>query len=70
MDEITPKYRQAMEVINKPFVILNTQVINEVCFNLRRKADYSEQEIRQTLDNFQSNYPIFSVTFDIIRDAS
>jgi predicted nucleic acid-binding protein len=45
-------------------------VINEVCSNLLRKANYTETEIQQTINNFQARYHILNVTINIIRRAS
>ena len=50
--------------------VLSTQVINEVCSNLIRKADYTEPEIQQTIQNLAAIYPILDITLPIIRQAS
>ncbi len=70
MDSESSKYELSNTLINQPGVTLSTQVINEVCANLIRKAGYSEQEIRQTLDNFSERYIIFESGLSIIRQAS
>ncbi|NOV31614.1 PIN domain-containing protein [Methylomonas sp. ZR1] len=70
MDESSPKHQQALKVIAQPGVMLSTQVVNEICNNLLRKAGYTEQEIRQTVDNFRQRYPIHTVTLDDVRRAS
>jgi predicted nucleic acid-binding protein len=70
MEASSPKHQLASDVIYNPSVILSTQVISEVCFNLRRKADYTETEIRQTLDNFKKNYAVCIITVDVIYLAS
>ncbi|OHX34812.1 hypothetical protein BJL95_12065 [Methylomonas sp. LWB] len=70
MDESSPKHQQALTVIAQPGVTLSTQVVNEVCNNLLRKAGYTEQEIRQTVENFRQRYPIHAVTLDDVRRAS
>ncbi|WP_415879617.1 PIN domain-containing protein [Methylomonas sp. TEB] len=70
MDESSPKHQQALTVIAQPGVMLSTQVVNEVCNNLQRKAGYTEQEIRLTVDNFRQRYPIHTVTLDDVRRAS
>ncbi|MGB3121604.1 MAG: PIN domain-containing protein, partial [Verrucomicrobiales bacterium] len=51
-------------------VVLSTQVVNEVCNNLIRKAGYTEPEIQQTIQNLAAVYPILDVTLPIIRQAS
>lgn len=70
MDERSPKRQQALTVIAQPGVTLGTQVVNEVCNNLLRKAGYTEQEIRQTVENFRQRYPIHTVTVDEVCRAS
>ncbi|MBS4050390.1 PIN domain-containing protein [Methylomonas rivi] len=70
MDESSPKHQQALTVIAQPGVMLSTQVVNEVCNNLLRKAGYTEQEIRQTVENFRQRYPIHTVTVDEVCQAS
>lgn len=70
MDQTSPKHASAIQLINQPNVLLSTQVINEVCANLIRKADYSEQEIRQTLNSFAERYTILDVGFNVIQLAS
>ena len=70
MDSNSDKRSHALQLIESPDVVLSTQVINEVCCNLLRKANYSEAEIQQTIRNFQARYPILNVTADVIRHAS
>ena len=70
MDSNSDKRSHALQLIESPDIVLSTQVINEVCCNLLRKASYTEAEIQQTIRNFQARYPILYVTADIIRYAS
>lgn len=70
MDSSSAKRNQALQLIGGEGIVLSTQVINEVCANLLRKADYTEPEVQQTIDNFQARYPILNVTTNIIRQAS
>ncbi|MCC6134296.1 MAG: PIN domain-containing protein [Candidatus Contendobacter sp.] len=70
MDESSPKHTPARALIEQDRVVLSTQVINEVCSNLIRKADYTEPEIQQTIQNLAAIYPILDITLPIIRQAS
>ncbi len=70
MDESSPKHALAQTLIERNSVVLSTQVVNEVCNNLIRKAGYTEPEIQQTIQNLAAVYPILDVTFPIIRQAS
>jgi len=70
MDEESPKHAPANALIGQPDIVLSTQVVNEVCNNLIRKAGYNEAEIQQTLQNFENRYPILDINIPIIRQAS
>ncbi len=70
MDETEPRHAPANALITQSGVTLSTQVINEVCSNLIRKAGYDEQEIQQTLRNLETGYPVLDVSLTIIRQAS
>ena len=54
MDSDSDKRTNALQLIESTDTVLSTQVINEVCCNLLRKANYSESEIQQTIRNFQA----------------
>ncbi len=70
MDDTSPKHARALQLIDGDGIVLSTQVLNEVCSNLIRKARYTETEIQQTIDNFRERYPILDVTPSVIRQAS
>ena len=70
MDDRSGKGVAALELIDGPGMFLSTQVLNEVCNNLIRKAGYTELEIQQTIANFRTRYPIIDVTPEIILQAS
>lgn len=70
MDATTPKHAMADALLTQSGIVLSTQVVNEVCSNLIRKAGYTETEIQQTLQNLQTNYPILDVSFASIQQAS
>lgn len=70
MDDTSPKHTRALQIIDGTGIVLSTQVLNEVCSNLIRKAHYTEAEIQQTIDNFRERYPILNVTPTVIRQAS
>ncbi len=60
----------AAELIGDPATVLSTQVVNEICVNLIRKADYSEAEVQQTIENLYANYEIVRVDKQDIVKAS
>ena len=64
------KTEKANQIISNPSTILSTQVINEICVNLIKKAGYSEFEIQQTVKNIYSHYQVIGIDEDIIIEAS
>jgi predicted nucleic acid-binding protein len=39
-------------------IIVSTQVINEVCINLLKKAQFSEQQVQQLIESFYAKYRV------------
>jgi predicted nucleic acid-binding protein len=37
-------------------IMVSTQVINEVCVNLLKKAQFSEQQVQQLIESFYAKY--------------
>jgi predicted nucleic acid-binding protein len=65
------KTRQAQDLINSlAQIVVSTQVINEVCVNLLKKAGFSEVEIRDLADDFFAQYVVIEVGQQILRQAS
>ncbi|NJM05807.1 PIN domain-containing protein [Candidatus Gracilibacteria bacterium] len=56
------KRQQAVELIRTTETIfISTQVINEVCTNLLRKENKSEQELRDVIDDFYELYTVLEI---------
>lgn len=70
MDTTEPKHKPATVLLSQPDITLSTQVVNEVCHNLIRKAGYTEDEIRTTIYNLQANYLILDVPLSVVQQAS
>lgn len=52
----------AREVINSEENInVSVQVINEVCFNLIKKANFAENEIEKIIDSFYNKTRVFDI---------
>ena len=68
--ESSVKQVKATEILNTQNIILSTQIINEVCVNLLKKAQYTEEEIKRTIHNFYVNYDVAILNQDIILYAS
>jgi predicted nucleic acid-binding protein len=64
------KTEKSIEIVGNTSVILSTQVINELCVNLIKKAEYSESEIQQTIKNIYSHYQVVMIDEKLIIDAS
>lgn len=55
---------------NKFNICLSTQVINEVCFNLIKKENFAEIQIKQIIDRFYFDYKIAELDEKILLLAS
>ena len=55
---------------NKKTICLSTQVINELCTNLIRKASFSESGIKQLITRLYFDYEITELTEAILLSAS
>ncbi len=50
--------------------VISTQVINEVCFNLVRKANFTEEQIGQLIEAFYTKYRVIELSKAILLQAS
>jgi len=66
MESISTKKRIAGELVINEDVVLNTQVVNEICVNLIKKANYSDQDILTLLRNLEDKYIISQLSFDTL----
>ncbi|NPA54423.1 MAG: PIN domain-containing protein [Aquificae bacterium] len=55
---------------NTESICLSTQVINEICINLLKKADFSEKEIQELIVNMSNVYEICPVDINDCIKAS
>jgi len=60
----------ARQILQENEVILSTQVINEVCVNLLKKANFSEQDIQALVTSFYQRYFIIDFSRDFLLTAS
>jgi predicted nucleic acid-binding protein len=51
-------------------VVVSTQVINEVCVNLLKKTQFSEQQIQQLIEAFYAKYVVVEVSKVILLKSS
>ncbi len=64
------KARKAETLIENNEPALSTQVVNEVCVNLIRQAEFSEEEVRRLVASFYHRYPIYQLSQDVLVRAS
>lgn len=60
----------AKSTIQSNEVIVSTQIINEVCVNLIKKAGFNEADIRSTIDSFYAKYFVATITREVLLKAS
>jgi predicted nucleic acid-binding protein len=51
-------------------VFVSTQVINEACVNLLRKAHFSEQQVQQLIESFYAKYVVVEFSKPLVLKAS
>jgi predicted nucleic acid-binding protein len=65
-----PVSRSLLQSLPKEKLFISTQVINEVCKNLIKKASFSEQQIQALIGNFYSDYQVIELNRDILMRSS
>ncbi len=60
----------AKSIIRNNDIVISTQVINEVCINLIRKASFPENEIRELVENFYDRFNVIEFSKEITYRAS
>jgi predicted nucleic acid-binding protein len=51
-------------------VFVSTQVINEACVNLIKKAHFSEQQVQQLIESFYAKYLVVELSKSLLLKAS
>ena len=51
-------------------IIVSTQVINEVCVNLLKKAQFAEQQVQQLIESFYAKYMVIELSKTLLLKAS
>lgn len=69
-DAAPEKTQRAKAAIGRHEIILSTQVINEVCVNLRRKVALSEDRLRGLIADFYAKYMVVEIDRSILIRAS
>ncbi len=61
---------RARTLIQENDPVVSTQVINEVCINLLRRADFTEEQITQLIEAFYEKYRVIELTKSVLLIAS
>ena len=64
------KSERAREILASPNLIVSTQVINEVCVNLRRRASIPEVQVRDLVRSFFEKCRVVELTEAVLLRAS
>ncbi len=51
-------------------ILVSTQIINEVCVNLIKKANFSEEKIRALIESFYKKYGVIGIEREILFKSS
>jgi len=72
MEQDSQKSSIAKEIIDENIekICLSTQVLNEICINLLKKANYSEKEIKSLIKNLDDVYEIHPIKVEDCIKAS
>lgn len=68
-DEAT-KSARARTLLQENEPVVSTQVINEVCINLLRRANFTEEHIAQLVESFYEKYRVIELTKMVLLSAS
>lgn len=64
------KQEVAAQLIRTTSVVASTQVINEVCINLIRKSDFTEEQVRELVTAFYQGSQVIPFDMEILTQAS
>ncbi len=66
----TARSATARTLIQESEPVISTQVINEVCVNLLRRADFMEEQISQLIESFYEKYLVIELNRSVLLTAS
>jgi len=64
------KTKIARAIIKECEIVISTQIINEICVNLIKKANFSEGGIQNLIESLFRKYTVFELSQDILLMAS
>jgi predicted nucleic acid-binding protein len=66
----TAKSAPARTLIQESEPVVSTQVINEVCVNLLRRANFTEEQVSRLVESFYEKYQVIELTKSVLLMAS
>ncbi len=60
----------AQNLVRRGYLVVSTQIINEVCVNLVKKAKLEEARIQNIIEDFYLKYTVVRLDKDILLKAS
>lgn len=66
----TTKSATARTLIQESEPIVSIQVINEVCVNLLRRANFTEEQVSRLVESFYEKYRVIELTKSVLLMAS
>jgi len=70
VNDDTQKHQIAAEIVQSGNVVVSTQVINETCVNLLRKANLSETQLYDLIVAFYAKYEVVATEAQVLLRAS
>lgn len=70
LDSDDTRRQASIELVNAPTPVVSTQIINEVCVNLVRKAAFDESAITDLIESFYRRCLVVSIDEALLLDAS
>lgn len=64
------KTKIAKTLIKECEIFISTQIINEMCVNLIKKVNFSEEKIQYLIESLYKKYTVFELSQDILLKAS
>ena len=66
----TARSATARTLIQESEPVISTQVINEVCVNLLRRANFTEEQVGRLVESFYEKYPVIELNRSVLLMAS
>ncbi len=64
------KSLSARSILRNCLPVVSVQIVNEVCVNLIKKANFPEEKVRELIESFYENYQVVTLDQMILSNAS